>query len=248
VRVAVGMSETKRLEVDVWLDVACPWCALGERRLDRVIDKLPFGDAVDVRFHSYQLDPNAPDRATITQAEYLAGRGLDPAKLEASHEHLSTAGREIGFEFDHDAVVPSNTWAAHRMIQAAAAHDVQREVVEALLSEYFQKGLDVGDSEALKAVAVAAGLDEDVAQQVVSDPYAFEREVKDDVARAGQLGIQGVPFYVLDGRYGVSGAQSAEVFEQALTQVYGEINPTPAPLKTVAGTEGETCGPDGCPV
>ena len=242
------MSGTKRLEVDVWLDIACPWCALGERRLDSVIEKLPFGDAVDVRFHSYQLDPNAPEKATVTQAEYLAGRGMDPARLEEGHRRLSSAGSELGFEFDHDAVVPSNTWSAHRMIQAAAAHGVQREVVEALLTAYFQKGLDVGDPEALKAVAVAAGLDDDVAQRVVSDPDAFEREAKDDVARAGQLGIQGVPFYVLDGRYGVSGAQPAEVFEQALTQVYDEINPAPAAPLNVVGAEGEACGPDGCPV
>ncbi|MGO1265269.1 MAG: DsbA family oxidoreductase [Microbacterium gubbeenense] len=242
------MSETTRLGIDVWLDVACPWCALGERRLDSVIEKLPFGDAVDVRFHSYQLDPNAPDRATMTQSEYLAGRGLDPARLEASHQHLSASGSELGFEFDHDAVVPSNTWAAHRMIQAAAAEGVQAQVVDALLVEYFQKGLDVGDLEALKAVVVAAGLSEEVAQRVVSDPYAFDKEVKDDVARAGQLGIQGVPFYVLDGRYGVSGAQPAEVFEQALTQVYDELNPKPAQPLNVVGAEGETCGPDGCAV
>ncbi|MGO3175482.1 MAG: DsbA family oxidoreductase [Microbacterium gubbeenense] len=242
------MSETTRLGIDVWLDVACPWCALGERRLDSVIEKLPFGDAVDVRFHSYQLDPNAPDRATMTQSEYLAGRGLDPARLEASHQHLSASGSELGFEFDHDAVVPSNTWAAHRMIQAAAAEGVQAQVVEALLVEYFQKGLDVGDLEALKAVVVAAGLSEEVAQRVVSDPYAFDKEVKDDVARTGQLGIQGVPFYVLDGRYGVSGAQPAEVFEQALTQVYDELNPKPVQPLNVVGAEGETCGPDGCAV
>ncbi|MGO1236040.1 MAG: DsbA family oxidoreductase [Microbacterium gubbeenense] len=242
------MSETTRLGIDVWLDVACPWCALGERRLGSVIEKLPFGDSVDVRFHSYQLDPNAPDRATMTQTEYLAGRGLDPAKLEASHQHLTSAGSELGFEFDHDAVVPSNTWAAHRMIQAAAAEGVQGKVVDALLVEYFQKGLDVGNLEALKAVVVAAGLDEDVAQRVVSDPYAFDKEVKDDVARAGQLGIQGVPFYVLDGRYGVSGAQPAEVFEQALTQVYDELNPKPVQPLNVVGADGETCGPDGCAV
>lgn len=236
-----------RLGIDVWLDIACPWCALGERRLGAVLDALPFGDDVDVRFHSFQLDPNAPEKATQSQAEYLAGRGMDPARLEAGHRHLSEAGEEVGIRFDHDAVVPSNTWTAHRLVQAAAAHGVQAAVVDALFSAYFERGLDVGGPEALGAVATGAGLDADVVALVLADPAAFDAEARADVARAGELGIQGVPFYVLDGRYGLSGAQPAEVFEQALTQVYDELNPKPAsPLASLGGAQGETCGIDGC--
>lgn len=235
-----------RLGIDVWLDIACPWCALGERRLDAVIEQLPFKEHVDVRYHSYQLDPNTPERATQSQAEYLAGRGLDPARLEAGHKHLSEAGRELDFEFDHDAVVPSNTWTAHRFVQAAAAHGVQPQVVDALFGGYFQHGLDVGDPEAVKRVAVDAGLPETVADAVLADPSLFADEVQADIDRAGQLGIQGVPFSVLDGRYGVSGAQPAEVFAEALTKVYDELNPAPAQPLNIVGDQGETCGPDGC--
>lgn len=235
-----------RLGIDVWLDIACPWCALGERRLDAVIDRLPFKANVDVRFHSYQLDPNAPEKATQSQAEYLAGRGLDPARLEAGHKHLSEAGRELDFEFNHDAVVPANTWTAHRFVQAAAAHGVQPPVVDALLVAYFQDGLDVGDPAALKRVVVGAGLPEAVADGVLADPSSFAGDVQADIDRAAQLGIQGVPFYVLDGRYGVSGAQPTDVFEEALTKVYDELNPAPVQPLNVVGTEGATCGPDGC--
>lgn len=235
-----------RLGIDIWLDIACPWCALGDRRLESVIEKLPFGDEIDLRFHSYQLDPNAPEKATMTQAEYLAGRGFDPARLEAGHRHLTEEARKVGFDFNHEAVVPSNTWTAHRLVQAAAVHGVQRAVVESLMTAYFQNGLDVGDAAALTSVVVDAGLPEAVANEVLSDPSSFDDEAKADVAQARQLGIQGVPFYVLDGRYGVSGAQPVEVFERALTQVYDEINPAPA-LGTL-GADGEVCGPDGCPV
>lgn len=239
-------TNSARLELDVWLDIACPWCALGERRLSSVIDALPFKDDVDVRFHSYQLDPSAPEQTTMTQAEYLAGRGFDPARLEASHRHLSASAEDVGFAFDHDAVVPANTFTAHRMIQAAGEEGVQERVVDALFTSYFQKGLDVGDSDALAAVVVGAGLSQAAADRVVSDPTAHADDVRDDIAQAAQLGIQGVPFSVIDGRYGVSGAQPAEVFERALTQVYDELNPKQeTPLATIAA-EGETCGPDGC--
>lgn len=247
------MSETAaapaRLGVDVWLDVACPFCVVGEKRLSRVIESLPFKDEVDVRFHSFQLDPSAPERATQTQAEHMAERGFDPARLEASHRHLDAQAAELGFAFDHDAIVPANTFTAHRMIQAAGAEGVQEPVVDALTTAYFEKGLDVGDPAALKAVAVGAGLSADAADRVIADPDAFAAEVRGDIAQAGRLGIQGVPFYVLDGRYGVSGAQPAPVFEQALTQVYDELNPKPAlrPLGSAA-PDGEVCGPDGCAV
>ncbi|MGO1956082.1 MULTISPECIES: DsbA family oxidoreductase [unclassified Microbacterium] len=235
-----------RLGIDVWLDVACPWCALGERRLRSVISDLPFTGEVDVRFHSYQLDPNAPERATMSQAEYLAGRGLDPERLEASHRHLSDAGEQVGFRFDHAATVPSNTFTAHRMIQAATAHGVQAAVVDALLVGYFQNGVDVGDAAALREVVVSAGLDPVTADEVLADPAAYADDVRGDIAQASSLGIQGVPFYVLDGRYGISGAQPAEVFEQALTQVYDELNPKPAQPLNLVGEQGTACGPDGC--
>jgi len=237
-----------RLELDVWLDVACPFCVVGEKRLNQVIETLPFKGEVDVRFHSFQLNPDAPERTTQTQAEYLASRGMDPARLEASHRHLDQQAGELGFSFDHDAVVPVNTFTAHRMIQAAAAEGVQEQVVDALFTGYFSTGLDVGDADALRAAVVGAGLSEAAADRVLADPDAFAAEVNDDIAQARSLGIQGVPFYVIDGRYGVSGAQPAPVFEKALTQVYDELNPKPA-LQTLGTTpDGEVCGPDGCAV
>jgi predicted DsbA family dithiol-disulfide isomerase len=231
-------SAPARLGIDIWLDVACPWCLLGERRLDSVIDTLPFGENVDVRYHSYQLDPTLP--------EYLAGRGFDPKMMEQSHQHLSAGAAEVGFEFNHDAVMPANTFTAHRLIQAAAEQGVQREVVDALFLAYFQHGLNVGDHVALKKVVVDAGLAAETADAVLADPEKHADDVKGDIAQAAQLGIRGVPFYVIDGRYGVSGAQPAEVFQQALTQVYDELNPKPA--LNLMTPDGEACGPDGCPV
>jgi len=246
---AVNTSASQRLAVDIWLDVACPFCIVGERRFDKVLQTLPFKDDVDVRFHSFQLDPSAPERATMTHEEYLRGRGLDPERFKESGEHLKRMGEELGIHFDQESSVPSNTFTAHRLIQAAAEHGVQAPVVDALFSAYFEQGKDVGDHAELAAIVTGAGLPASVADAVLSDPAAFRDEVDEDIQQAARLGIQGVPFYVLDNKYGVSGAQPEEVFTQALSQVYGELNPAPklAPLAGV-GQDGEVCGPDGCAV
>ncbi|RII40902.1 DsbA family oxidoreductase [Galactobacter valiniphilus] len=240
----------QRLAVDIWLDVACPWCAVGERRFEKVLETLPFKGDVDVRFHSFQLDPSAPERSELTQPEYLARRGMDPERLKEAGKHLQAMGAELDFHFDQDNTIPSNTFTSHRLIQAAAEHGVQGAVVDALFSAYFEQGKDVGDPAALKAAVVAAGLPAEVADAVLADPAAFRDEVAEDIDQAARLGIQGVPFYVIDNKYGVSGAQPEEVFEQALTQVYTELNPAPklAPLTGVVGHDGEVCGPDGCTV
>lgn len=253
---SAGTSENNtastRLGVDVWLDVACPWCAVGERRLCDVMEQLPFSDDVDVRFHSFQLDPHAPQRSTQTQQEYLVSRGLTPQMLGESHERLSAMGEEIGLHFDHDAVIPSNTYTAHRLIQAAAdpaaggSSALQATVVDALFRGYFERGLDVGDEAALRTVVVDAGLTSELADAVLADQSRYLFDVQEDIDRAEQLGIQGVPFYVLDGRYGISGAQPEATLSAALTRVHSELNPAPSPLTPLAGADGEVCGLDGC--
>lgn len=243
-----GTDGPRRLGVDIWLDVACPWCLVGERRFDKVLQGLPFKDGVDVRFHSFQLDPNAPERSALTQTEYLASRGMDPERLRGAQEHLRAMGSELGIHFDENSAIASNTFTAHRLIQAAAGAGVQPQVVDALFSAYFERGKDVGDPEQLRAVVTEAGLPADLTDAVLADPAAFRDEVSEDIAQAGRLGISGVPFYVIDNRYGVSGAQPEETFAQALTQVYDELNPKPqlTELGGVVGQDGQTCGPDGC--
>lgn len=215
---------TPRLRVDVWLDVACPFCALGDKRLENVRSSLPFGDLIDVTYRSYQLDPSAPEHGVAgSQTQKLIARGMDPQQLAASHRHLVEQGEAEGFTFNFDATVPSNTLTAHRFIQAARSAGVQQSVVDALFAAYFTDGVDVGDIAALRDIAVAAGVPAPLADRVVDDADAFLPEVRQDIAQAAAYGIQGVPFFVLDGRYGLSGAQPSEAFEQALTQVYGEL-------------------------
>lgn len=236
--------------VDIWLDIACPWCALGERRFEAALAQVPFADDVEVRFHSFQLDPNAPERSEQTHTTYLIGRGLSPERLTQSDATLTEAGRPLDFHFDLDHTIPSNTRTGHRMIQAAGTAGVQSEVVAALYSAYFEQGVDIGDPEALRGVVVDAGLPGELADRVLADESAFADGFEDDLQQAARLGISGVPFYVLDGRYGISGAQPEETLVAALTQVHDELNPAPLlmPAPGVVTDGGEVCGPDGCAI
>lgn len=241
---SAGTTPAARLSLDVWLDIACPWCAIGELRLASVIRELPFSEQIDVRFHSYQLAPDAPDRADMLQPEFLASRGMDMTRFRAAQQQLVEMGAEYDFHFDQDRTVPSNTHTAHRLIQAAGAAgptgttgaavttgapgtpgtaSIQAAVIEALFSAYFEHGRDLGDPAVLRDVVTAAGLPAAEADRVLADPDAHRADVADDIARAAQLGISGVPFVVADGRYGISGAQPQETFADALNRVYAEL-------------------------
>lgn len=217
-----------RLTLDVWLDIACPWCAVGELRLTHAISSLPFAEQIDVRFRSFQLAPDAPERSDMLQPEFLASRGMDMTRFRAAQQQLVAMGNEFGFAFNQDATVPSNTHTAHRLIQAAGHAGVQAAVVEALFSAYFETGKDLGDPSVLRETVIAAGLSASEADQVLANAEAHSDAVARDIARATELGISGVPFVVIDNRYGLSGAQPSETFAEALTTAYSELTATQA--------------------
>lgn len=236
----------RRLGLDLWLDIACPWCVIGELRLERVLSRLPFAAQIDVRFHAYQLQPDAPERATMKQPEYLASRGMDMARFRPAQRQLVAMGAELGFHFDQDQAVPSNTRTAHRLIQAAAGSEAQRALVAVLFSGYFERGADIGDPAVLRAAAAEAGLPAELAERVLADPAEGLAAVEADLRGATALGITGVPFLLLGGRSGVAGAQSEAAIEAALTAAYAELNPSPVLLPLAGAAAGEVCGPDGC--
>ncbi len=192
-------------------------------RLTSVISELPFAEQIDLRFRSFQLAPDAPERADMLQPEFLASRGMDMTRFRAAQQQLIDMGSEFGFAFNQDATVPSNTHTAHRLIQAASQSGVQAPVVEALFSAYFETGKDLGDPAVLRETVTEAGLPASEADRVLADPQAHSTEVAEDIANAARLGISGVPFLVIDGRFGISGAQPKSTYTDALTTVYAEI-------------------------
>ncbi len=238
-----------RLSVDIWSDISCPWCFIGKRRFEAALATLPFRDQVDVTWHSYQLDPSLPAHYDGTEFDYLSHKkGMDPAQVKQMLEHVASQAAEEGLQYDFGNLKVANSFTAHRLLHLAAAHGLAGEVKEALLSAQFEKGLEISDPAVLRRIGTAAGLaEDDVVGVLESDRYGTEVEA--DFAQARTLGVTGVPFFVLDMKYGISGAQPAEVFAEALTTAWGEV----APLSMVntgndssTGTDAPVCGPEGC--
>ncbi|QCR20658.1 DsbA family oxidoreductase [Agrococcus sp. SGAir0287] len=231
------------MQVEIWSDVACPWCYIGKRRFEEALARFEHRDDVEVTYRSYQLDPTLPEHYDGTEAEYLATRkGVSVEQAEQMFAHVAQQARSVGLSYDFDALVVANSMRAHQILHLAKEYGVQAEVKEALLAAHFEQGRDIGDASLLECVASAEGVPAEAVREELATGSRIP-SVQQDTAEARALGIQGVPTVVLDRRYAVSGAQPAEVFLDALTQAYA----AQAPLQTVgAPTDGEVCGPDGC--
>jgi predicted DsbA family dithiol-disulfide isomerase len=202
--------------VEIWSDVVCPWCYLGKRRFETALSQFEHRDDVEVVWRSFELDPNAERNPTGTSAERLAAKyGMSPEEVAASHERLTGFAAEVGLEYHLDRTRGGNTFDAHRLIQLGKARGVQDAVKERLMRAYFTDTEPVDDHETLIRIASEAGLDADEARVVLaSDDYA--EAVREDEELARRIGINGVPFFVLGRRYGVSGAQTPDVLLEAL--------------------------------
>jgi predicted DsbA family dithiol-disulfide isomerase len=233
----------KKLRIDVWSDIACPWCFVGKRRLEAALARFPHRSEVEVVWRAFELDPSAPrerDRA-VSYAGRLAGKyGKPIAEAERMIASMTETARGDGLSFRFDRIRSGNTFDAHRVLHLAAERGAQDAVKERFLRAYLEEGEPIGDPATLVRLAADAGLDADEVQAVLSTD-AHAAAVRADEETARELGIHGVPFFVLDGRHALSGAQPADVFLGALTQVWRAIEARP-----VALAEGAACGPDGC--
>jgi predicted DsbA family dithiol-disulfide isomerase len=214
------------VHVEVWSDVVCPWCYLGKRRLESALGRFEHADEVEVIWRSFELDPSAPTRRKGTPLEHLSRKyGITPDQVEASWARLTTLAAEEGLEYHLDRTQGGSSFDAHRLIHLGAAHRRQDEVNERLLRAYFTDSDPIGDLEVLARIGVDAGLPAtDVDELLASD--RLSAEVRADEQKARALGINGVPFFAIDDRYGVSGAQGPEVLLAALTQAWYQHEPT----------------------
>jgi predicted DsbA family dithiol-disulfide isomerase len=202
--------------VEIWSDVVCPWCYLGKRRFENALSRFQHRDDVEVVWRSFELDPNAGPSSGAPAAERLAAKyGMSVEDAAANHERLTALAAADGLEYHLDRTRGGNTFDAHRLIQLGKARGIQDAVKERLMRAYFTENVAIDDHETLVRVAAEAGLDADEARAVLaSDDYADA--VRSDEELARRIGINGVPFFVLGRRYGVSGAQEADVLLEAL--------------------------------
>lgn len=234
------------MRVEIWSDIACPWCYVGKARFEKALRDFPYRDEVEVVHRSFELDPGRAKGDIEPVITMLTRKyGMSEAQAEAGEDNLGAQAAAEGLPYRTRGRDHGSTFDMHRLLHFAREQGRQTELLDALYRANFAEEASVfGDDERLVGLAGAAGLDTDAARKVIADPEAFAAEVRDDEREAAQLGARGVPFFVLDRTYGVSGAQPVEVFTQALTQAWGERTP----VRLIEGGEAEACGPDGCAV
>jgi protein disulfide-isomerase len=210
------------MTVEVWSDVMCPFCYLGKRRFASALAQLPHGDDIEVIWKSFQLNPSLETDPDISVSQYLAReKGLDVRVAEQMNDRVARMSRQDGPIYNFDDVVVANTFDAHRLIHFAKDQGRQDEAAERLFSAYFTDGKNVDDRATLVELGREIGLDSDAVSEML-ESGAYTDEVNADIEEARQLGINGVPFFVFDRNYVVSGAQESSVFQQALERSIAE--------------------------
>jgi predicted DsbA family dithiol-disulfide isomerase len=223
---ALELSRSGFVRVDVWADLVCPWCYLGKRRFEHALAEFAHADEVEVVHHSFQLDPTFPRGEVQNTREMLMSKyGMtDEQAAKANVEMVERAAVE-GLEYNMGGLQMGNTVDAHQLVHLGAEHGIADAVMERLYRAYFTEGRSLFDHDSLVELATDAGLDADEARRVLTEgTYAAAVEADGQQARA--LGANGVPFFVLDERYGVSGAQPTELFAQALDRAWTVANAT----------------------
>jgi predicted DsbA family dithiol-disulfide isomerase len=233
-----------KLRVDIWSDIACPWCFVGKRRLEQALHRFRYRDDVEISWRAFELDPSAPRIRDASQsyAERLGKKyGMPAVQAQAMIDRMVETAAKDGLELRFDHIRPGNTFDAHRLLHLAHLRGVQDALKERLLRAYLTEGQAIGDREVLAGAAREVGLDDAEVRDVLDGPR-YADVVRRDQALARELGISGVPFFVLGGRLGISGAQPADVLLGALERAWSEqAQPGPGPA---AG--GAACGPDRC--
>jgi predicted DsbA family dithiol-disulfide isomerase len=210
------------IKVDIWSDIACPWCYIGKRKFEAGV--AAYGGEVEIEYHSFELSPDTPVDFEGSAVDFLAGhKGLPRPQVEQMIDRVVAIARDVDLEYDYAALKQTNTVRAHELLHFAKANGRQLEMKERLLKAYFIEGRHVGRVEDLADLAAEVGLDR--AETVAAlTSGRFLADVRDDQRTATELGITGVPFFVFEGRFGVSGAQEAATFANVLEQVAAELD------------------------
>ena len=242
----VGRVPTDVL-VEIFSDVVCPWCAVGKRRFETALGQFEHADEIEVVWRAYELDPHAPARREGDYVGRLAAKyGMSRERAVAANEQLTALAAAEGLAFHFERAQPGNTFDAHRLLHYAleAGPGVQDALKERLFLAYFTEGAAIGEPETLVALATDVGLDAAVCAEILAgDRYADE--VRADERAALELGVTGVPFFVVDGKFGIPGAQDADTILSVLERAWARAHPLEV---AVVPADGASCEGDSCAV
>ncbi len=224
-------SVTDAISIDIWSDIACPWCYIGKRNLEKGLEAVAGDDdapQVNITFHSFELSPDTPVDFDGDEIDFLSGhKGMPREQVEQMLSHVTGVAENAGLQYRFDLLQHTNTVKAHELLHFAKANDLQHEMEERLMSAYFTEGKHVGRVDDLVELAVEVGLDADQVREALESSRHLD-DVRQDQAQAQAYGIQGVPFFVIDGQYGISGAQPPAAFENVLRDLWSQRGETEA--------------------
>ncbi|MEK3798223.1 DsbA family oxidoreductase [Peribacillus sp. FSL H8-0477] len=232
-----------QLKVEIWSDYQCPFCYIGKRRFEKALEQFDHKSDVEVVFRSFELDPNAKRDNKVNMYEMLAGKyGMSLEQAKAQTDSILQQAKAEGLEYRFDKMILTNSFDAHRLLHFAADYGKEKEMNELLFKAYFTNTLHIGRQEVLTALAAEAGLDP-IETKVMLESDRYTSEVRADEQEGSKLGITGVPFFVIDRKYGVSGAQPTELFINTLKKAWEEDE-----LQLISGNESEggSCTDDSC--
>ncbi|HIE6633594.1 DsbA family oxidoreductase [Bacillus luti] len=238
------------MKIEVWSDFVCPFCYIGKRRLEMALEQFPHRDNVEVEFKSFELDPNTPVYSGTSINEVLASKyGISIEEAKRNNVQLGNHAASMGLNFNFEEMKPTNTFDAHRLAKFAKDQGKEKEITENLLFAYFTESQNLSDVEVLAAIAEKSGLDKQEALNVINNKSAYANDVRVDEAIAQQYQISGVPYFIVNQKYAISGAQPLETFIGALQQVWEEENPAPK-LQEFSSDEGSnmSCTDGSCSV
>ncbi|CAG9621642.1 DsbA family oxidoreductase [Sutcliffiella rhizosphaerae] len=236
------------MKIEIWSDFVCPFCYIGKRRLESALEKFPHNEKVEIEFKSYELDPNAKSNPNTTVYESLAKKyGMPVEEAKKMSDNVAKQALEIGLVFNFDTAITANTFDAHRLAKYAETKGKASEMTESLLRSYFTDSKHIGDHEFLTELAEGIGLEAHEVKKVLAGEE-YEKDVRFDEKEAREIGVQGVPFFVFNSKYAISGAQPPDVFLEALERVWEEENEKPKLQTFESGKKTETsyCSDDCC--
>jgi predicted DsbA family dithiol-disulfide isomerase len=230
------------MEIDIWSDIRCPFCYIGKRKFEMALEKFAHKDKVNVTWKSFELDPGLITNAEVSAIDHLASaKGISNEQAKGMQDYVANIAKEIDLDFNSKNSIVANSFNAHRLIQLAKTKGLGSEAEEALFKAHFAEGKNIDDNDTLFETGVSIGLAESEVKEIFTSE-AFSKEVRQDEMQAQSLGINGVPFFVINNKYAVSGAQSPQTFLEALEQTWEEIKKEKQPLII---TEGKSCSTDG---
>lgn len=236
-------SETQAMKVDIWSDVRCPFCYIGKRKFEKALDQFPQRDRVEVEWHSFELDPGMKTDTNTNVFDYLAKRkNISRESSVKLHETVAEMATATGLEYNFDKAVIANSFDAHRLVQLAKRFGLGDAAEERLFKAYFTEGKDISDHLTLIILGDEIGLDGKLVKQML-DGDDLADEVRYEERQANEIGINGVPFFIINDKYAVTGAQQPQVFLNALNRGWQDyVKENPETTDVLAN--GETCSPD----